>query len=59
VAAFRPQIQSFKNGKRCAEGVFPGQLNLALKIVPNVRVGEGSSIDSEIEQFAEAMNATR
>jgi hypothetical protein len=44
VAAFRPQIQSFKNGKRCAEGVFPGQLNLALKIVPNVRVGEGGSI---------------
>jgi hypothetical protein len=34
-----------------------GQLNLALKIVLNVRIGEGGSIDSEIKQFAEAMNA--
>ena len=34
-----------------------GELNLALKIVPNVRVGEGGSIDSEIDEFARAMTA--
>src|SRR5262245_9568285 len=34
-----------------------GDLNLALKIGPNVPVGKGGSIDSEIEQFAAAMNA--